>query len=309
VNVRSVPVDNFAELLGAVVRLIPLPKPLRTQVDRQRPPQPQTPSALPAGPTRPWPVLRLNALPLLDLPAAARRLTEKQPAEIGELRAALRDTRARALVDRLRGGALAAFGADADLAAAGTPMGVCPAGDTVPLEWPADDPDTAQIGLLTDALTLGLGRARGLRHVLRARRSHLVRVGDATEPHLTRLARAAGGDLAGTVAGTPLGWAEAVEVHVEPRGGRWWLLLTPEIWVAPPARCQRPPGSSRARPGMPAGVPRSRTPPPSSSASGSPAATTPPPTRSSMRGSGSSPDHSPASSKPGTCPQAPAATR
>jgi hypothetical protein len=29
------------------------------------------------------------------------------------------------------------------------------------------------------------GRARGLRHVLRARRAHLVRVGDETEPHLS----------------------------------------------------------------------------------------------------------------------------
>jgi hypothetical protein len=34
------------------------------------------------------------------------------------------------------------------------------------------------------ALTLGLGRARRLRHVLRARHGHLVRVGDETEPHL-----------------------------------------------------------------------------------------------------------------------------
>jgi hypothetical protein len=245
VDVRSVPVDNFAELLGALVRLIPLPKPLRTQVDSRRPPQPRTPSALPAGPTRPWPVLRLNALPLLDLPAEARRLTEKQPADIGDLRTALRDTRARALVARLRGGALVAFGADADLAAAGTPLGVCPAADTTPLDWSPEDPDMAQIGLLTDALTLGLGRARGLRHVLRARRSHLVRVGDAAEPHLARLARAAGGDLAGTVPGTAVSWAEAVEVHVEPRGGRWWLLLTPEIWVAPPGSHPPPAGLTR----------------------------------------------------------------
>ncbi len=242
VDVHSVPVDNFAELLGALVRLIPLPKPLRTWVDGRRPAGPRTPSALPAGPTRPWPVLRLNALPLLELPAAARRLTEKQPADIGELRAAMRDARARALVARLRGGALAAFGADADLAAAGTPLGVCPAEDTVSLEWPPDDPDMVQIGLLTDALTLGLGRARGLRHVLRARRSHLVRVGDAAEPHLARLARAAGGDLAGTVPGAAVSWAEAVEVHVEPRGGRWWLLLTPEIWVAPPGSLPVPAG-------------------------------------------------------------------
>jgi hypothetical protein len=242
VDVRSVAVDNFPELLGALIRLIRLPEQLRARVDGRRPAQPRTPSAIPSGPTRPWPVLRLNALPLLELPAAARRLTEHHPADLGELRAALRDARARALTTRLRGGALVAFGADTDLAAAGKPLGVAPAGDTMPLEWPADDADSAQIGLLTEALTLGLGRARGLRHVLRARRGHLVRVGDEAEPHLSGLRRAAGGTLAGTVPGTAVSWAEAIEVHVEARAGGWWLLITPEIWVAPPGSLPAPPG-------------------------------------------------------------------
>ena len=35
------------------------------------------------------------------------------------------------------------------------------------------------------ALTLGLGRARGPQHVLRARRGQLVRVGDETEPDVS----------------------------------------------------------------------------------------------------------------------------
>ena len=242
VDVRSVAVDNFPELLGALIHLIRLPEPLRASIDQRRPAQPRTPSAMPSGPTRQWPVLRLNALPLLDLPREARRLTEDQPADIGELRTGLRDARARALTARLRGGTVIAFGADADLAAAGKPFGVFPAGDTVPLEWLTDDPDTAQIGLLTEALTLGLGRARGLRHVLRARRGHLVRVGDETEPHLSGLRRAAGGTLAGTVPGTAVSWAEAIEVHVEARAGGWWLLITPEIWVAPPGTLRAPDG-------------------------------------------------------------------
>ena len=243
VDVRSVAVDNFPELIGALIRLIQIPEPLRARVDGRLPGQPRTPSAMPSGPTRPWPVLRLNALPLLELPAAARRLTERHPVDVSEFRAALRDARARALTARLRGGALVAFGADADLAAAGEPLGVSPAGGTAPLEWLADDPDTVQIGLLTEAVTLGLGRARGLRHVLRARRGHLVRVGDEAEPHLSGLRRAAGGTLMGKVPGTAVTWAEAVEVHVEARAGGWWLLITPEIWVAPPGSLPAPPGA------------------------------------------------------------------
>lgn len=242
VDVRSVAVDNFPELLGVLIRLIELPEPLRAHVDQRRPAQPRTASAMPSGPTHPWPVLRLNALPLLELPQQARRLTEDQPADLGELRAALRGTRARALTARLRGGTLAAFGADADLATAGSPLGVSLAGGIVPLQWLADDPDTAQVGLLNEALTLGLGRGRGLRHVLRARRGHLVRVSDETEPQLSGLRRAAGGTLAGTVLGSAVSWAEAVELHVEARAGGWWLLITPEIWIAPPGTLSAPAG-------------------------------------------------------------------
>ena len=265
---------------------------------------------MPSGPTRPWPVLRLNALPLLELPAAARRLTERHPVDISEFRAALRDARARALTARLRGGTLVAFGADADLAAAGEPLGVSPAGGTAPLEWLADDPDTAQIGLLTEAVTLGLGRARGLRHVLRARRGHLVRVGDEAEPHLSGLRRAAGGTLMGNVPGTAVSWAEAVEVHVEARAGGWWLLITPEIWVAPPGIAASPSRYRRPAPrSTPAGVPPSSTPRPSSSGNGSPAATTPSPAASLMRGSGCWSARSRATSRPGTFQPVPDATR
>jgi len=43
-------------------------------------------------------------------------------------------------------------------------------------------------------------------------------------------------------------WAEAVEIHVEARAGSWWLLITPEIWVAPPGSLPVPavitPGSA-----------------------------------------------------------------
>ena len=89
----------------------------------------------------------------------------------------------------------------------------------MPLEWLTDDPDTAQIGLLTEALTLGLGRARGLRHVLRARR-HLVRVGDEIETRFSRVAARGRRNPGGHRTRDRRGWAEAIEVHVEaPAGG------------------------------------------------------------------------------------------
>jgi hypothetical protein len=110
--------------------------------------------------------------------------------------------------------------------------------DLVAFAWDAPEVDGADIGLALDALTLGLGRGEGLRHVL-ARRGHLVRAEDGDHPALDGLRRACEDSVLGVVPRTYLSWAEAVGLTLERRNGAWWLLLTPEIWVAP-----RPDGPS-----------------------------------------------------------------
>jgi hypothetical protein len=96
-------------------------------------------------------------------------------------------------------------------------------------DWGAESVDTGDLGLALDALTLGLGRTDGLRHLL-SRNVHHVRVGDPSAQAFQRL-RSACGSLSGTVPSTTLPWAEALTLNLDRRGGRWWLLVVPEIWT------------------------------------------------------------------------------
>jgi len=227
-----IPVDNFVELAGALERAVPLPDPVRSWLNERRPQAFVHPAPLPSGPTRPFPVLRLNALPIGRLPGHARLLIEDRPAELTAAQQAIRTSRARALIGRRASGELVGLGSDAELAQALGPLGVRVTPDRVPFGWDAPVVDTVDVGLALDALTLGLGRGEGLRHVL-ARRGHLVRVNDGDHSTVEGLRRACAGPVAGIVPRTELPWAEAVALTLERRNDAWWLLLTPEIWVAP----------------------------------------------------------------------------
>jgi hypothetical protein len=229
----AVPVDNFIELTGAVERGVHLADNLRRCLKERRPPAALLPAPMPAGPTRPFPILRFNALPVLSLPNQVRCLDERSPCELAEVQGALRTNRVRGLVARRSGGQLVAVGHEQQLAEALRPLGVSVSDRTETLDWDAEVTDPADLGLALDALTLGLGRTEGLRHVL-ARRGHQVRVADPQASSLARLKSACGGPLSGTVPKTSLLWAEAAGLSIERRNGSWWLLVVPEIWVSPP---------------------------------------------------------------------------
>lgn len=228
-----VPVDNFIELAGTVERCVRLADNLRKCLKERRPPAALLPAPMPSGPTRPFPILRLNALPLLSLPHQVRCLDEQSPCELTEAQQAVRTNRVRGLVARRSGGQLVAVGHEQQLAEALRPLGVTISDRTESLDWDTEVTDPADLGLALDALTLGLGRTDGLRHVL-ARRGHQVRVADPKAASLARLKSACGGPLSGTVPKTSLLWAEAAGLSIERRNGSWWLLVVPEIWVSPP---------------------------------------------------------------------------
>ena len=229
----AVPVDNFIELTGAVERGVRLADNLRRCLKERRPPSVQIPAPMPAGPTRPFPILRLNALPIVSLPNQVRCLNEQSPCELADLQRAVRVGRLRGLVARRSGGQLVAVGHEQQLSEVLPPLGVSISDRTETVDWDAEITDPADLGLALDALTLGLGRTEGLRHVL-ARRGHQVRVADPKASSLARLKSACGGTLSGAVPKTSLLWAEAAGLSIERRDGAWWLLVVPEIWVSPP---------------------------------------------------------------------------
>jgi SIR2-like domain len=238
VDVRTVAVDNFIELLAALERTVALPAPIRGWLQSRRPPSLLERVPLPPAGTLPWPVLRTNALPLLAMPTHARALSASSHVTAEQIADRLRATRARGLAAVRRGGQLIAFGDDAELAAALGPLGVMVTNQTVSLDLDDTDLDTVMLGLLRDGAALALGRTAGLRTVLRSRADHLVRVDDPNHPSLRALAGSCGGTLGGVVPGTAVRWAEAVTVTLDSRHGTWWLLAAPEVWIA-----QRPSGT------------------------------------------------------------------
>ena len=238
VAVEAIAVDNFIELTGALEKAVTLAAPVRAWLAARRPNAVPTPAPRPRGATRPYPILRLNALPLTRMPAEAAVLHEQKPCDLREAQSAIRTTRARALIARLADGQLVGVGHTAELQQALAPLHVRMTDRRVELLWHSDPVDNGALGLALDALTLGLGRTEGLRHVL-ARRGHQVRVLDPNAHSLERL-RQACRSLHGTVHKTSLNWAEAVGLTIERRAGDWWLLLVPEIWV-PPTPSGQPP--------------------------------------------------------------------
>jgi hypothetical protein len=228
----AVPVDNFVELAGAIERAVRLPDAVRKCLDFRRPAAMVNSTPLPSGATDPYPILRLNALPLTGLPSEVRRLKESSPCDLADAQQAIRSTRARGLVARRSGGSLVAVGHDGELRVALEPLGITVTDEVEPLDWSRPDLDPADLGLLLDVVTLGLGRTEGLRHIL-ARRGHQVRVRDAAAKGLERLASACKKPLIGTVPKTARPFAEAVGLTVERRDASWWLLVIPELWVPP----------------------------------------------------------------------------
>src|SRR5579863_9559941 len=182
----TVPVDNFIELAGAIQRGVRLADNLRRCLKELCPPAALVPAPMPSGPTRSSPILRLNALSLVRLPNHVRCLDEQAPRELADLQQAVRTNRVRALVARRSGGQLVAVGHDRQLAEVFGPLAVTVTDRIETVDWDADAVDPADLGLALDALTIGLGRTEGLRHVL-ARRGHQVRVADPNIPSLARL--------------------------------------------------------------------------------------------------------------------------
>ncbi len=221
VEAALVPVENFDEALRDSIRLI---SDIDTEAldtfaaERQR----WSDAPHPVG-RRGWPVVRLNALPVDHAPSVCRRVVCK----IGgyaEVREAVKKAGVDVLVARINAGVLA-YGTDADVRAAFEAHGIT-AFDLHTVETKRLRYESAERGLLRDALTRAIVRQRGL-DVIRRRSTDLLAPADPRDAAWAPLQRLVG-TLSGAVKGHPeLRWREGIGTRLDWADDRLWLLIDP----------------------------------------------------------------------------------
>jgi NAD-dependent SIR2 family protein deacetylase len=216
-------VQNFDEALRDLMRLV---KGVDTKVldafavERRR-----WSSAPCPGGSRGWPVVRLNALPVLQTPSVCRRVV-CQIGGFAEARDAVGLAGVDILIARTRGGVLA-FGVDADVRSAFEPHGITDF-DLHTLETKRLRYESGERGLLRDALTRAIVRQRSV-DVIRRRSIDLLAPADPKAASWAPLLRLVG-TLSGAVTGHPeLRWREGVATRLDWADNRLWLLVEPRV--------------------------------------------------------------------------------
>lgn len=172
-----------------------------------------------------WPVVRLNAVAVTRVPTTCRRI-ECKIGGTAEVRGAARKAAREVLVARTKAGVLA-FGADKDLRDVYGEYGIgefdLHAIGSGRLRY-----DSAERGLLREALTLAIADRRALTPV-RRRSSDLLYPTDASAPAWRPLKQLVS-DLKGSVQGFPeLRWHEGVGIRLDWADDRLWLLIEPRV--------------------------------------------------------------------------------
>ena len=221
IEAAIVSIESFDEVMRDLIRLVDdLDKRELDAFAQER--RIWSPALIPAG-HKGTPVIRLNALPILQSPTVCRRVV----CEIGgtaEVRKAVKHTGVDVIATRSQNGVLA-FGSDADVRTAFGIYGI-KTFDLHTLELKRQRYDSTERGLLREALTRALERQLDLVAV-RRRRSDLLMPNDPTVSRWSNLQKLVGA-LAGTVKGHPeLTWNEGVSIRLDWANDRLWMLFEP----------------------------------------------------------------------------------
>ena len=214
-----VPVENFDETLRDLVRLTEgIDATALNQFASQR--QPWSPVPLQRTVRRGWPVVRLNALPIINAPTQCRRLV----CDIGgtaEVREAVQKVGADVLAVRSKVGVLA-FGTDADIRRVFDSYGIAEF-DLHAFDIKRQKYESTERGLLGEALNRAISRHGGL-NIIGRRRFAPADPKDAIWSRLQELV----GTLTGVVNGNPnLRWWEGITIRLDWANDRLWVLVEP----------------------------------------------------------------------------------
>lgn len=177
------------------------------------------------GGKRGLPVVRLNALPILQMPSVCRRVV-CQIEGVAEARDAVGRAGVDVLIARTRAGVLA-FGRDVDVRSAFESHGITDF-DLHTIETKRLRYESGERGLLRDALTRAIVRHRRL-DVIRRRSTDLLAPADPQDASWAPLRRLVN-TLNGKIPGYPeLRWREGVATRLDWADDRLWLLIEPRI--------------------------------------------------------------------------------
>ena len=172
---------------------------------------------------RGWPVVRLNALPVVHVPSVCRRVV----CSVGgtaEVRKAVREAGVNVIAARSQAGVLA-FGSDSEVRKAFEPFGISDF-DVHTLDPARQRYDSTERGLIRRALTTAIESHLNLT-ATRRRREDLLVPSDPTEQTWRPLGKLVG-TLAGNVSGHPeLKWHEGIGIRLDWADDRLWLLFEP----------------------------------------------------------------------------------
>jgi NAD-dependent SIR2 family protein deacetylase len=230
VTAHLIEIETFDELLGDVMVLVEdIPATVRQRLDPRTRRLTEAPIP-PAGNS--YPVIRLNSLPITSS-AAVCRLVKCGIGGAREVSDALERAETDIIVGRRHSGVLA-FGPDDEVRRVFSPHAI-EAFDVQDFQaHKLRYSDSVETGMILEALTRSLSRQRPVRaEVRRSRNSRYILVADtelAEDPLLAPLKRAAGG-IGGKIPKSDLRWAEALQLRLDHRLGRLWLLLLPNIWI------------------------------------------------------------------------------
>ena len=225
IQAALVEMETFDELMGDLAQHIDtLPASLLETLNKTRSKLSNVPLR---GPGANWPVIRMNAVPILSWPKECRKFDAK----VGgakEVRELLRATSAQLVAARSQHGVIA-FGADAEIRrvfAGHQPENF----DLHSIEPGRLWRETNELNLLRNALVHGLIKTVPL-VAWTGRSVHELHI-DPAGADATELAplRNTIKVISGTISGTNVKWSEAVSIRVEYRLGRLWMLLEPTIW-------------------------------------------------------------------------------
>lgn len=178
-----------------------------------------------------WPVIRLNALEIIKFPQVCR-LVKCEIGGTSEVFDAIEASGAQLVAARRKAGVLL-FGSDGEVQKAFAKHNITGM-DLYTIEPRRLWYDSVETGLIYDALAQALAHERKL--FAERRRGHpVLRIdganadGDAYAPLKNILE-----GISGVIPGTNVTWTEAIEIHLDYRLGRLWLVIEPMVWAAKP---------------------------------------------------------------------------